>query len=377
METIKILFFSANTMPQSRYLNIEEEYHQIEAKIRASEYRDRLQLIPAFAARPDDWLQQLNQHHPHIVQFSGHGSKEGSLFMIGSLGSVGVRADTLKRLFTTLKDNVRLIVFNACYSQTHAQAVSEVIDCVIGMNTAITDEAAIKFIASLYSAIGFGRSIQDAFEQGKLSIEMNGILEENTPELLVKSGVDAANIALLPVPDPSVRSTSRTVDSITSDSTTSPTIDPDTVSIFISYAPQDIKWRDALVTHLSPMKRLGLISIWYEQNTRLGTDKESVVDQHLEASRIILLLVSPAYFASDKIYQGQLQRALARQKAGTARVIPILIRDTSPDWKDTDFGKLQGLPRDDRSIQGWKDTDAALAVVASEIRRVVNELRSS
>ena len=66
---------------------------------------------------------------------------------------------------------------NACYSQIQAQAIAENIDCVVGMSTAIGDEAAIIFAASFYRAIGFGRSIKDAFDQGKIAIMVEGIPE--------------------------------------------------------------------------------------------------------------------------------------------------------------------------------------------------------
>jgi hypothetical protein len=290
-----------------------------------------------------------------------------------------VQPAALKALFTALKDNVRLVVLNACYSKIQAQAISEVIDCVIGMNSSITDDASINFVASVYRAIGFGRSIQEAFDQGKVSLMLNGISEENIPELLVKAGTNAANIALLSLADPGVAassSNSNEAPSSISAHTPPSKTDPNAVSIFISYAPQDRKWRDELVKHLSPMKRLGLISTWYDQNTSLSLDKESVAATQLAAARIILLLVSPDYLASDEIYDGDLQRALARHKAGTVRVIPILIRNTA-NWEETDFGKLRGLPRDDRSVQAWKDPDAAFAAIANEIRRVVKEIQDS
>ena len=38
------------------------------------------------------------------------------------------------------------------------------------MNTTIGDEAAKLFAASFYRAIGFGRSIQDAFEQARVAL---------------------------------------------------------------------------------------------------------------------------------------------------------------------------------------------------------------
>ena len=103
----------------------------------------------------------------------------------------------LKMLFTTLKDNIRLVVLNACYSREQAQALVETIDCVIGMRESIHDETATAFASSFYRAIGFGRSIQEAFEQGITSLLLEGIPEEDIPELLVKEGVDAKKVVLI------------------------------------------------------------------------------------------------------------------------------------------------------------------------------------
>ncbi len=108
-----------------------------------------------------------------------------------------VSAEALKMLFTTLKDNIRVVVLNACYSEIQAQAIAEVIDCVVGMSTAIGDDAAIIFAASFYRAIGFGRSIKEAFDQGKTAIMLEGIPEANTPQLLTRMGVDASSLTLL------------------------------------------------------------------------------------------------------------------------------------------------------------------------------------
>ena len=47
------------------------------------------------------------------------------------------------------------MILNACYSKKQAEAITQVIDCAIGMNDAIGDEAAITFAASFYRAIGF------------------------------------------------------------------------------------------------------------------------------------------------------------------------------------------------------------------------------
>jgi hypothetical protein len=87
-----------------------------------------------------------------------------------------VTTRALTALFTTLKDNIRLVFLNACYSREQAQALVTSIDCVIGMKESIDDGAATVFTSSFYRAIGFGRSIQEAFDQGQtLSIKISSI----------------------------------------------------------------------------------------------------------------------------------------------------------------------------------------------------------
>jgi len=102
----------------------------------------------------------------------------------------------LKTLFSTVKDHIRLVVLNACYSKEQAEAIAEAIDYVVGMNTAIGDDAAIAFAASFYRAIGFGRSVKDAFNQGKVGLMLEGIEEESTPELFVRKDLESSSLDL-------------------------------------------------------------------------------------------------------------------------------------------------------------------------------------
>ena len=194
---VKCLFLAANPSGTQR-LSLDREIREITAKIRASEYRDALQLVSEWAVRPDDLLQALNVHKPQIVHFSGHGTTAGEIVLEDDSGAAKpVSAAALKALFTTLKDNVRLVILNACYAEIQARAITEVIDCAIGMSTAISDDAAITFIASFYRALGFGRSIQQAFDQGVTALMLAGIPEENTPRLLLRTGVRPESIVLV------------------------------------------------------------------------------------------------------------------------------------------------------------------------------------
>ena len=93
--------------------------------------------------------------------------------------------------------NLRLVVLNACDTRPQAEALTEVVECVVSMNRTITDWAAIKFAASFYGALAFGRSVQKAFDQGVARLRAEGIAEAETPELLVRAGVDAAQLVLV------------------------------------------------------------------------------------------------------------------------------------------------------------------------------------
>ena len=197
MNKIKTLFLAANPEDTDR-LALDEEIREITSKIRAAEYHDSIELISAWAVRPDDLLQLLNQHKPQIVHFSGHGSYSGEIILTDNYGvSKPVSSKALKALFTTLKDNIKVVVLNACYSKEQAKTITGIIDCTVGMSDSIGDKAAITFAASFYRAIGFGRSIKESFDQGITALLLEGFPEENTPELLVKSGVDPSQIRVL------------------------------------------------------------------------------------------------------------------------------------------------------------------------------------
>jgi tetratricopeptide (TPR) repeat protein len=143
------------------------------------------------------------------------------------------------------------------------------------------------------------------------------------------------------------------------------------VEIFCSYTNADEMWLRKLETHLSLLKRQGLISFWHDRLIAPGTDWASNIDAHLETASVILLLVSANFFASDYCYGIEMKRALEREARGEARVIPILVRKA--DWTDAPFARLQVLPTDAKPIASWRDKDTALTDVAAGIRRVIVE----
>jgi hypothetical protein len=193
----RLLFLAANPRGMTQ-LALDEESRAIDQRIGQAEYRDAVDQITKWAVNADDLLQFLNKYRPDIVHFSGHGSDSEELFLEDATRAPhGISTQALRHLFTTLKDNVRVVVLNACYSRPQAEAITQVIDCAVGMRRAIGDRAAITFSGAFYRALAFGRSVQEAFDQGIAALMLEGIPEESTPELLLRDGVSASAVRLV------------------------------------------------------------------------------------------------------------------------------------------------------------------------------------
>lgn len=192
--SVYILFLAANPVDTPR-VRLDKEIREIEQRLRESDLRDKFVIKSHLATRHIDLSQVLLRYKPHIVHFSGHGSEDGALILEDNQGKAHpVSAEVLAKLFRILKDNVRCVVLNACWTTEQARAITQEIDCVVGMSKAIGDEAAISFARGFYQALGFGRNVQEAFDLGCIEIDLANIPEYATPKLLTKLGVNAADV---------------------------------------------------------------------------------------------------------------------------------------------------------------------------------------
>jgi hypothetical protein len=145
------------------------------------------------------------------------------------------------------------------------------------------------------------------------------------------------------------------------------------IEIFISYSHKDEALREQLGTHLSLLRREGVIDEWHDRRIDAGQEWAGEIDAHLNSAAVILLLVSADFLASDYCYNLEMKRALERHDARDARVIPVILRPV--DWRGALFGKLQALPKDGKAVTSWPNQDEAFTDIAAAIRRVVKGLR--
>jgi hypothetical protein len=195
-DKLTVLFLAANPEDTDQ-LKLDEEMRAIDLALRESTFRDRFDLRSAWALRYGDLQALLLRHEPHIVHFSGHGSERGEIAVKSESGAARlVPPEALAGLFEILKDNIRCVVLNACYSEVQAVEIAKVIDCVVGMERAVSDSAAIDFAAGFYLGLGYGRSVKTAFDMGRNRIGLAGGTDGAIPKLLAPN-IDAAKLVLV------------------------------------------------------------------------------------------------------------------------------------------------------------------------------------
>ena len=141
------------------------------------------------------------------------------------------------------------------------------------------------------------------------------------------------------------------------------------IKFFFCYAREDELLLNNLKKHLMPLKRQGLIEMWYDREISAGMPWEEEISKRLDGAQIILLLISPDFIASDYCYGVEMTQALQRHEAGTAQVIPVVVRPV--DIQGTPFAHLQFLPRDARPVTSWEKIDEAFLDIVKGIRTVL------
>ncbi|MDI1479268.1 pentapeptide repeat-containing protein [Polyangium sp. y55x31] len=218
---IRILFLGANPSDTTR-LALGREVREIMQRLRGTHEGERFEIVQEWAVRVGDLQAALLRHRPQIVHFSGHGrgdrgvsssdsvgigremlpveeSLEGEILVEDDAGRAKpIPASALANLFGIV-GGVRCVVLNACHSAAQAEAIRQHVDAVVSMRRSIQDAAAISFAWAFYQGLGFGASLNQAFELGKNQIELAGFGDGEVPRLLTREFPIRAGVVLTDV----------------------------------------------------------------------------------------------------------------------------------------------------------------------------------
>lgn len=136
------------------------------------------------------------------------------------------------------------------------------------------------------------------------------------------------------------------------------------MNIFIAFANEDRDVRDKLIRQMNLVKDRYAWNIWSAKEIKAGEYWDEEIRQRLQASEVIILLLSTDFFNSDYIIQKELPEVVEKHKKGNCQIIPVIARLCH--WKETTFGEymamgdIQALPVGERPIVSrgsWDNED--------------------
>lgn len=181
-----ILYLAANPagLPP---LRSDKEMREIKEQLDAGKFRDRFNLESCSAVRLRDIGRALADYDPKIVHFSGHGERDGSIYVEDEQGyQAPVMAEGLADLFRLHAPTLDCVIVNACHSAVLGRSVKQYINNVIAMRFEIGDTAAITFSIGFYQGLAGGFPVAEAFKRGRafLRAQPMGEDEHDTPVLM-------------------------------------------------------------------------------------------------------------------------------------------------------------------------------------------------
>ena len=97
-------------------------------------------------------------------------------------------------------------------------------------------------------------------------------------------------------------------------------------NVFISYSHKDKKWLERLQVHLKPLERARLVDRWDDTRIKAGDEWRKEIRQALDAARVVVLLVSADFMASDFIAKDELPPLLAAAEQDDVRILSVILK---------------------------------------------------
>lgn len=209
MAKTKILFISSTAplpdQPSTQLPSIET-FKAIEQVINLSKHRNQFEIKPEYNLSAGSIQETIMRYSPHIVHYFGHGEK-GCLYFQNEDGNLEeTKLKPFVDMFRIINeyqrrsggDTIRLVILVACNSDRIAKAVSENVDCAIGMSNKMPVAAGIAFSEEFYAHLCEGRDVQCAFDLANCVRKLENLDEEEKPNIFPE-GADFTALTFWPL----------------------------------------------------------------------------------------------------------------------------------------------------------------------------------
>jgi internalin A len=137
-------------------------------------------------------------------------------------------------------------------------------------------------------------------------------------------------------------------------------------NIFISYSHKDRVWLDRLREHFAPLARNALLNAWDDSRIKPGTNWRDEIAKALAEADIAVLLVTPAFLASDFIDKNELPPLLVKD-----HIFWIAVRHSN--YEQTEIADYQSAndPAKPLASLSESDQDKVLVEICKKILAAV------
>jgi internalin A len=144
--------------------------------------------------------------------------------------------------------------------------------------------------------------------------------------------------------------------------------------IFISYSHEDEKWLKELDKFLKPIERQFPTAVWSDRQIGAGARWATEIEQALASAKLVMLLVSPSFLASDFIHQNELGPILAAAGEGRKKILWVLL--SACPWKETALKDIQAAHDIARPLDQLSrpKRNSQLTIIADTDRKSLEQL---
>lgn len=143
---------------------------------------------------------------------------------------------------------------------------------------------------------------------------------------------------------------------------------------FLSYSHVDFKLKRRFVEHFAALQRLYGINLWHDDRLKehAGQVLDSFIGQAITAAQLHLILVTPAMFNSDYIWNIELPAMKESASVNNGLLVPIILKDAL--WQAL-VSSTVAIPLDENNnlkpITNWRPDEKGFVAMARQLEATV------
>lgn len=142
--------------------------------------------------------------------------------------------------------------------------------------------------------------------------------------------------------------------------------------VFVSYAREDLAYKNKILSQLLVLENQGLLSTWSDAKVEPGLQWQEELTRELRSAGIVLLLITANFLNSEFILNTEIAELLELHRKSGLRIIPVLCRPCT--WEAVAWLRPLDIWPETRTPL-WKqetdDPEQQLSDLAREIARIV------